>query len=242
MYQKKEKSVSSSSLGGSRPSPGLTLESLSFKNFPKQIQNSKRQMKIPIKESKNQTYKDKSNAGNLYKYSRGIKDEELQRNLANYELFFEKNSKNKDKNILKAFQTNNKSDIYVQNNYKDSNAEILSKILDSNEEFSPNSPSNLKIYQNEINQIKNNNQKELNTESDNQKNYLNTSQKEINNETYLSSLNETLTLLDAVFEGLSLNEKIQKLIQLTTDERRSARLGAVVALYLICKKYSNEIV
>ena len=241
MYQKKEKSVSSSSLGGSRPSPGLTLESLSFKNFPKQIQNSKRQMKIPIKESKNQTYKDKSNAGNLYKYSRGIKDEELQRNLANYELFFEKNSKNKDKNILKAFQTNNKSDIYVQNNYKDSNAEILSKILDSNEEFSPNSPSNLKIYQNEINQIKNNNQKELNTESDNQKNYLNTSQKEINNETYLSSLNETLTLLDAVFEGLSLNEKIEKLIQLTTDERRSARLGSVVALYLICKKYSNEI-
>ena len=241
MYQKKEKSVSSSSLGGSRPSPGLTLESLSFKNFPKQIQNSKKQMKAPVKEFKSQTYKDKSNAGNLYKYSRGIKDEELQRNLANYELFFEKNPKNKDKNILKAFNTNNKSDIYVQNNYKDSNAEILSKILDSNEEFSPNSPSNLKIYQNEINQIKNNNQKELNTESDNQKNYLNTSQKEINNETYLSALNETLTLLDPVFEGLSLNEKIEKLIQLTTDERRSARLGAVVALYLICKKYSNEI-
>ncbi len=239
----KEKSVSTSSLGGSRPSPGLTLESLSFKNFPKQIQNSKKQMKAPVKEFKSQTYKDKSNAGNLYKYSRGIKDEELQRNLANYELFFEKNPKNKDKNILKAFNTNNKSDIYVQNNYKDSNAEILSKILDSNEEFSPNSPSNLKIYQNEINQIQNNqnNQKELNTESENQKNYLNTSQKEINNETYLSALNETLTLLDPVFEGLSLNEKIEKLIQLTTDERRSARLGAVVALYLICKKYSNEI-
>ena len=152
MYQMKEKSVSTSSLGGSRPSPGLTLESLSFKNFPKQIQNSKRQMKAPMKDFKNQTYKDKSNAGNLYKYSRGIKDEELQRNLANYELFFEKNSKNKDKNILKAFQTNNKSDIYVPNNYKDSNAEILSKILDSNEEFAPNSPSNLKIYQNELNQ------------------------------------------------------------------------------------------
>ena len=234
----KEKSVSNSSLGGSRPSPGLTLASLSFKNFPKQI--PKKQQKIPMKEYRSQPYQDKSNANNLYKYSRGIKDEELQRNLANYELFFEKNQKKK-KNILKAFKTNNKSDIYVPNNYKDSNADILSKILDSNEEFSPNSPSNLKIYQNEINQIKNNNQKELNTESDNQKNYLNTSQKEINNETYLSALNETLTLLDPVFEGLSLNEKIEKLIQLTTDERRSARLGAVVALYLICKKYSNEI-
>ena len=235
----KEKSVSTSSLGGSRPSPGLTLESLSFKNFPKQIQNSKRQMKAPVKDFKNQTYKDKSNAGNLYKYSRGIKDEELQRNLANYELFFEKNPKNKEKNILKAFHTNNKSDIYVQNNYKDSNAEILSKILDSNEEFAPNSPSNLKIYQNELNQIQNN-QKELNTESE-QKNYLNTESKEINNDIYLSALNETLTLEDPVFMGLQLNEKIEKLLQLTTDERRPARLGSVVALYLICKKYSNEI-
>ena len=212
----KEKSISNSSLGGSRPSPGLTLESLSFKNFPKQI--PKKQQKIPMKEYRSQPYQDKNNANNLYKYSRGVKDEELQRNLANYELFFEKNQKKK-KNILKAFKTNNKSDIYVPNNYKDSNADILSKILDSNEEFSPNSPSNLKIYQNEMNDIKNNK----------------------NNETYLSSLNETLTLLDAVFEGLSLNEKIEKLISLSKDERREARLGSLIALYLICKKYSNEI-
>ena len=42
----KEKSISNSSLGGSRPSPGLTLESLSFKNFPRQIQDSKKNKKI----------------------------------------------------------------------------------------------------------------------------------------------------------------------------------------------------
>ena len=87
----KEKSVSNSSLGGSRPSPGLTLESLSFKNFPKQI--PKKQQKIPMKENRSQPYQDKSNANNLYKYSRGVKDEELQRNLANYELFFESKDK-----------------------------------------------------------------------------------------------------------------------------------------------------
>ena len=33
----KEKSVSNSSLEGSRPNAGLILESQSFKNFPKQI-------------------------------------------------------------------------------------------------------------------------------------------------------------------------------------------------------------
>ena len=226
----KEKSVSNSSLGGSRPSPGLTLESLSFKNFPKQI--PKKQQKIPMKENRSQPYQDKSNANNLYKYSRGVKDEELQRNLANYELFFEKNQKKK-KNILKAFKTNNKSDIYVPNNYKDSNADILSKILDSNEEFSPNSPSNLKIYQNEMNDIKNN----KNNENEN----INTSSQENSNETYINCLNEALKLLDPVFESLSLNEKIEKLISLSKDERREARLGSLIALYLICKKYSNEI-
>ena len=226
----KEKSVSNSSLGGSRPSPGLTLASLSFKNFPKQI--PKKQQKIPMKEYRSQPYQDKSNANNLYKYSRGVKDEELQRNLANYELFFEKNQKKK-KNILKAFKTNNKSDIYVPNNYKDSNADILSKILDSNEEFSPNSPSNLKIYQNEMNDIKNN----KNNENEN----INTSSQENSNETYINCLNEALKLLDPVFESLSLNEKIEKLISLSKDERREARLGSLIALYLICKKYSNEI-
>ena len=133
------------------------------------------------------------------------------------------------KNILKAFKTNNKSDIYVPNNYKDSNADILSKILDSNEEFSPNSPSNLKIYQNEMNDIKNN----KNNENEN----INTSSQENSNETYINCLNEALKLLDPVFESLLLNEKIEKLISLSKDERREARLGSFVDLYLICKKY-----
>ena len=42
MNQVKEKNLTNSNLSANRPSPGLTLESLSFKNFPKNIQ-SKRQ-------------------------------------------------------------------------------------------------------------------------------------------------------------------------------------------------------
>ena len=224
----KEKSLTNSSLGSNRPNPGLTLESLSFKNFPRHFYNIKKNKHIPFKENKTQ-YQDKSQAGNLYKYSRGIKDENLQKNLANYELFFEKNPK-KEKNILKAFKTNNKNDIYVPNNYKDSNAEILAKILDSNEEFSPNSPSNLKLYQNEIKDIKNMNNENNNLLIDDNQ-----------NEIYINALNETLTLLDPVFEELKLNEKIEKLLSLTNDERREAKLGSLVGIYLICKKYSNEI-
>ena len=41
-----EKSVSYSSLGGSRLSPGLTLQSLSFKNFPKQIPKNNKKFQL----------------------------------------------------------------------------------------------------------------------------------------------------------------------------------------------------
>ena len=50
-----------------------------------------------------------------------------------------------------------------------------------------------------------------------------------------------MTLLDPVFDSLSLQDKIDKLIALTEDERRPTRLGALVALYIILKKYTSEI-
>ena len=46
-----------------------------------------------------------------------------------------------------------------------------------------------------------------------------------------------MKLLNHVFESLSLNKKIEKLISLNKDQRREARLGSFVDLYLICKKY-----
>ena len=66
---------------------------------------------------------------------------------------------------------------------------------------------------------------------------INTSIQENLSETNISCLNEALKLLDHIFESLSLNKKIEKLISLNKDERREARLGSFVDLYLICKKY-----
>ena len=61
-----------------------------------------------------------------------------------------------------------------------------------------------------MNDIKNN----KNNENEN----INTSSQENSNETYINCLNEALKLLDPVFESLSLNEKIEKLISLSKDE------------------------
>ena len=74
MYQGNNSTTSSKR--SARPSPGLTLDNLNFKNLPKTLKQRPQQPK------------EKSN---LVKYSKISKDEELQRNLANYELFFEKN-------------------------------------------------------------------------------------------------------------------------------------------------------
>ena len=89
MNQVKEKNLTNSNLSANRPSPGLTLESLSFKNFPKNIQSSKRQF-IHQKQIQPKTQTKDFNKNNLNKYTKSIKNDELQKNIANYELFFEK--------------------------------------------------------------------------------------------------------------------------------------------------------
>ena len=55
------------------------------------------------------------------------------------------------------------------------------------------------------------------------------------NELYLSALNETLCLLDVIFNNLDLNGKINKLLNMAYDESKSLRLGALVCLYLLIK-------
>ena len=257
MYQGNNSTTSSKR--SARPSPGLTLDNLNFKNLPKTLKQRPQQPK------------EKSN---LVKYSKISKDEELQRNLANYELFFEKNiqappRKKTSKPSPYAYSNLNKADIYYPKNYRDTNAEVLSKILDSNSEFSPNNPSSLKQCQNEIDKI----QKEMissnednevheefnnipeeekkieSSEGEDKVDTLNNKKLTINlsyngdnlSETYLDALAEVMTLLDPVFDSLSLQDKIDKLIALTEDERRPTRLGALVALYIILKKYTSEI-
>ena len=247
MNQVKEKNLTNSNLSANRPSPGLTLESLSFKNFPKNIQSSKRQF-IHQKQIQPKTQSKDFNKNNLNKYTKSIKNDELQKNIANYELFFEKNNLNKNPNKkIKSGVYNNSHDIYYPKNYKDSNAEILSKILDSNEEFSPNAPSNLKIYQNELNEINNKNNQSSNNNTNNNNN--NEEKKQTNSdieninptEIYYNALSLCLTEIDPIFDTLNLNEKIDKFLSFTTDERRPIRMGALVAIYLTLKKYTKDV-
>ena len=236
MNQVKEKNLTNSNLSANRPSPGLTLESLSFKNFPKNIQSSKRQF---IHQKQIQPKQSKDFNKNLNKYTKSIKNDELQKNIANYELFFEKNNLNKNPNKkIKSGVYNNSHDIYYPKNYKDSNAEILSKILDSNEEFSPNAPSNLKIYQNELNE----NNKKNNTNKEEKKQTNSDIENNINpTEIYYNALSLFLTEIDPIFDTLNLNEKIDKFLSFTTDERRPIRMGALVAIYLTLKKYTKDV-
>ena len=61
------------------------------------------------------------------------------------------------------------------------------------------------------------------------------------NEIYLSALNDTLALLDNIFNGLDLNGKINKLLELTNDESKNTRLGSLVCLYLLIKNNFNSL-
>ena len=61
------------------------------------------------------------------------------------------------------------------------------------------------------------------------------------NEIYLSALNDTLALLDNIFNDLDLNGKINKLLELTNDESKNIRLGSLVCLYLLIKNNFNSL-
>ena len=61
------------------------------------------------------------------------------------------------------------------------------------------------------------------------------------NEIYLSALNDTLALLDNIFNDLDLNGKINKLLELTNDESKNIRLGSLVCLYFLIKNNFNSL-
>ena len=61
----------------------------------------------------------------------------------------------------------------------------------------------------------------------------------MDNDLYLTALNETLSILDNIFSELDLNGKINKLLELTKEESKNIRLGSLVCLYLLIKKNFN---
>ena len=57
----------------------------------------------------------------------------------------------------------------------------------------------------------------------------------LDNDLYLAALNETLSILDNIFNDLDLDGRINKLLELANDESKNIRLGSVVCLYLLIK-------
>lgn len=92
-------------------------------------------------------------------------------------------------------------------------------------------------YNNISNASSNNqNQNQFDDDSSSLYNYFYYNDVAIDNEIYLDALNETLTVLDNVFEELNLNDKISKLLEIANEESKKVRLGALVCLYLLVKK------
>ena len=58
----------------------------------------------------------------------------------------------------------------------------------------------------------------------------------MDNENYLSTFNETFSLIDNIFDELNLSDKVNKLLELSNDESKKVRLGALVCLYLLIKQ------
>ena len=97
------------------------------------------------------------------------------------------------------------------------------------------------INYNNISHESSNNQNKSQDESSSLYNYFNYNEVCLENDNYLSALNEALAFIDNTFEELNINEKINKLLEITNDESKKVRLGALVGIYLIIKQNYNSL-
>lgn len=59
-------------------------------------------------------------------------------------------------------------------------------------------------------------------------------------ENYLEALEHIMTILDPIFDRLSLTQKLEKFLENTEDHRRTIRLGSLVGLYVMLRKFQIE--
>lgn len=59
-------------------------------------------------------------------------------------------------------------------------------------------------------------------------------------ERFLDALEHIMTILDPIFDRLSLTQKLEKFIENTDDHRRTIRLGSLVGIYIMLKKFQIE--
>ena len=143
------------------------------------------------------------------------------------------------------------SGVYSKNSKKTKNSNINSKKTNSkntqNKAYQTKSKSSYSSnnYNNNINNNNNQNDSVQNLLSHSSSN-RNDEESELynyfyyndvcpDNDTYLTALNEILSLLDNIFKELDVNAKINKLLELANDESKNIRLGSLVCLYLLIK-------
>ena len=196
-----------SSFERSHPNRGLTLENLSVKSLNKNLNKS-------VNSLNNSTHKN-SNKKKIYNNNSS-----------------KKNNNNMNLNLNNKKQINKKTSPKQQNNNNQSK-QNKPKV---NNNYINNNTNNNNLNYNNVSNESSNNQNQNEDESSLLYNYFNYNEVCLENDTYLSALNEALAFIDNSFEELNLNEKINKLLEITNDESKKVRLGALVGLYLIIKK------
>ena len=217
-------------------------ENISFKNkltyYPnnsKTLKNFNKTNSFSIKNSNlNNNNNNQNNLNNNYNninYS-PIIEKQLGNN--NYLPQNNINSLRTSKSLYTVSQTTNENVIQniLNSNSNNNNNNVLSQILDSNEKYNQYTPSKLKQLNNEINSINiQNTIKELNYK-ENINLYLIQSIEAI-----LSSLiNNKINL-----NNLSIENQLYCLIEYINNDENNIKLGSLIIIYIILKKYFNNI-
>jgi len=143
------------------------------------------------------------------------------------------NSLRTSKSLYSVSQTTNENVIQnILNSNSNINNNVLSQILDSNEKYNQYTPSNLKKLNNEINSINiQNTIKELNY-------------KENINLYLIQSIETILTILinnKINLNNLSIENQLYCLVEYINDDKNNIKLGALIIIYILLKKYFNNI-
>ena len=208
---------SRSSFEKNHPNRGLTLENLSVKSLNKNMNKSINSI--------NNSNHNNSNKKKFYNNNSSKKSNNININQNNNKKLNTKTSPKQQKNNI----NNNNYNQPKKNKPKVNNNNIY---LNNNN----NNTINNKNNNNNMSKASSNNQNQNDEEYTALYNYFYYNDVCMDNEIYLNALNETLSLLDTVFEELNLNEKLNKLLEIINDESKKVRLGALICLYLLLKQ------
>ena len=150
-----------------------------------------------------------------------------------------------NKKLNKSLNSSNNS--FYKNNLKNSNKNRLSdttsnkskKSKNPNENLNSLKKQNIKKQSSNLS-LNNTNESKIKYEEDSL-NYI--TDITVDNYKYLTALNETLNFIENNEINIlnNITENLEKILEITLDENKNIRLGALIILYLVLKKNFNEI-